>query len=251
MAEDRFQDLRMRRRSRTFEDNSDEDVFRQIASEHGLQSDLDITGPQHRTLAQVNQSDLAFLRDRARAIDAETWIEESTLHAVARARRETDTVTLSYGQSLHEFSVCADLAQQQTTFTASGWDVDAKETLQHDASDSILGSELNGDLSGSAILQQAVGTRTQTIVHQTPATAEETRFYAEAHFREHARQFVTGTAKCEGNPNIRVGTKLTLNGLGDLFNGNYYVNEAIHTYDLRQGYATMFRVERCGIGQSS
>src|SRR5271169_5522322 len=71
LAEDRLQDLRMTRRTRTFENLSDADLFQQIASQQGLQANVDVSGPTHKVLAQVNQSDLAFLRERARAVDAE------------------------------------------------------------------------------------------------------------------------------------------------------------------------------------
>ena len=67
LAEDRFQDLRMTRRTRTFTDVSDADVINQIATDHGLTPEVDVSGPTYKVLAQVNQSDLAFIRDRARA----------------------------------------------------------------------------------------------------------------------------------------------------------------------------------------
>src|SRR5690606_31118178 len=67
MAEDRLQDLRMTRRTRTFEQVSDADVIRQVAQAHGLQADVSVSGPTHRVVAQVNQSDLALARERARA----------------------------------------------------------------------------------------------------------------------------------------------------------------------------------------
>ena len=38
LVEDRFQDLRMTRRTRTFSDVGDADVINQIANEHGLES---------------------------------------------------------------------------------------------------------------------------------------------------------------------------------------------------------------------
>ena len=63
LAEDRLQDLRMTRRTRTFENASDADAIRQLASDHGLQADVDLQGPTHKVLAQLNQSDLAFVRD--------------------------------------------------------------------------------------------------------------------------------------------------------------------------------------------
>jgi phage protein D len=68
---------------------TDEAVIRQIAGEHGLTADVALTGPKHRVLAQLNQSDLAFLRDRARAVEAELWMDGSTLWARTRASRTT------------------------------------------------------------------------------------------------------------------------------------------------------------------
>src|SRR5439155_12349370 len=55
LAEDRFQDLRMTRRTQTFFDSSDSAVAQQIASDHGLTPSIDLQGPTHKVLAQVNQ----------------------------------------------------------------------------------------------------------------------------------------------------------------------------------------------------
>jgi phage protein D len=115
LAEDRFQDLRMTRRTRAFADVSDADVVAQIAGDHGLTPDAGISGPTHRLLAQLNQSDLAFLRERARALDAELWLTDSTLHVQPRAARRSPPLTLTYGKDLHELQVAADLAHQRTT----------------------------------------------------------------------------------------------------------------------------------------
>jgi hypothetical protein len=45
LAEDRFQDLRLTRRTRSFENASDSDVIRNVAGAHGLTPELDIDGP--------------------------------------------------------------------------------------------------------------------------------------------------------------------------------------------------------------
>src|SRR5262249_19011960 len=79
LAEDRLQDLRMERRTRSFDNVTDADVVRQIASQHGLTAQVDADGPTHRVLVQLNQSDLAFLRERLAAIDAELWIDDKTM----------------------------------------------------------------------------------------------------------------------------------------------------------------------------
>jgi len=249
-AEDRLQDLRMTRRTRTFENISDATLFQQIASQQGLQANIDVTGPTYKVLAQVNQSDLAFLRERARAVDAELWVDDTTLSVQSRAKRSTNTVTLTYGQGLFEFSAMADLANQATGFSVSGWDVTAKQALNYRATSSALAGEVNGDLAGSAALQQAIGAREQQVVHALAYTQQEAQALAEASYRRWARRFVTGTGIADGDGRIQVGTSLTLQGLGTLFNGKYYVNAVRHMFDAENGYRTWFAVERPGIGQS-
>src|SRR5437762_869963 len=145
LAEDRFQDLRMTRRTRTFADVTDADVMNQVAGDHGLSPSVNVTGPTYKVLAQVNQSDLAFLRERARSIDAEVWMEGSTLNARSHTGRAGGPLKLTYQSGLRAFSVLADLAGQRTSVTVSGWDVSGKAGLQYEASDSVLGGELNGD----------------------------------------------------------------------------------------------------------
>ena len=248
LAEDRFQDLRMERRTRTFEDKSDADVIRQIASQHGLTADVDVDGPTYRVLAQVNQSDLAFLRERAAAIDAELWIEDRKLHAQARTRRNGGTVTLTYGQNLLEFGVLADLAHQRTSVKVSGWDVGGKNAIDEEATESVVSAELDGKRSGSSVLGQALAERKERIASAVPLSQTEARTMAESRYRERARRFVRGRGAADGNSAIRVGTVLDMKGLGDLFDGKYYVTLARHTFDLRDGYRTSFEAERPGIG---
>lgn len=248
LVEDRLQDLRMTRRTRTFENVSDRDVMRQIASEHGLKTDIDVEGPTYPVLAQVNQSDLAFLRQRAQAIDAEVWVEGKTLHAQARRRRKAGDVTLTYGQGLREFSVLADLATQRTSLTVSGWDVSSKEGVEYEATEATIRGELNGHVSSSRVLQNTLGQRAERIVHKVPFTLREAQSLAEAHYRMMARRFVTGRGVAEGDGRIRVGTHVELDGLGPLFDGDYYVSEVQHTFDGQNGYRTHFAVERPGLG---
>jgi phage protein D len=89
------------------------------------------------------------------------------------------------------------------------------------------------------------------VVHELPCTSQEAQALAEANYRRWARRFVTGSGLADGDGRIQVGTRLTLNGLGDLFNGTYYVAAVRHVFDPEIGYHTWFSVERPGIGQSS
>jgi|SRR5579859_964631 len=250
LAEDRLQDLRLTRRTRTFENITDSSLFQTIASQYGLQTNVDVNGPTYRVLAQINQSDLAFLRERARAIDAELWIDDSTLNVKSRNRRQTDDVTLTFGQGLLEFSVIADIASQASGFVVTGWDVSGKKALSYRATDSVLAGELNGDLPGGKVLGTTIGSHDQQIVHDLPFTAQEAQTLAESEYRRVARRFVTGTGMAEGDSRLRVGTKLTLKATGTMFDGNYYVTRTRHMFDGISGFRTQFSVERTGIATS-
>ncbi len=248
LAEDRLQDLRMTRRTRSFEDLSDSDVINQIVREHGLVADVNVTGERHKSLAQVNQSDLAFIRERARAVNAEVWVTERTLHVKPRTQQSGSPIELAYGVSLTAFQVRADLAHQCTELRVSGWDVAGKQAILATGTPSLMTSELENEQDGGAILKRAFGERKAAVVHTVPLTNGEAQSIAQARYRERARRFVTGSGEADGDARIRVGVSVKLSGLGRLFDGKYYVTRVRHLYDVTNGFRTEFDVERPGIG---
>ncbi len=114
MAEDAAQTMRQTRRTRTFEETSDQEVMEQIAGEYGLQTDIKLGDHRYAVIAQLNQSDLAFLRERARRQAAEIWIEDDKLYVQERQKRspEKEALTLTMNAGLLEFGVLADTANQ-------------------------------------------------------------------------------------------------------------------------------------------
>lgn len=251
MAEDRLQELRMTRRTRTWEDTSDADVVRQVAQAHGLRAEVEMDGPTHRVLAQLNQSDLALARERARAAGAELWIEGDTLKAKPRTARGAGSLVLTYGQALREFAVSADLAHQSTGFTVAGWDVAGKQAVRPRAGAATVQAELGGGTAGAEILERAFGPRPQQVVHHLPVDEAEARALAEAHYARAARGFVTGQGEAEGDARLRVGAEVELRGLGPLFEGKYFVTRVRHAFDLAGGYRTAFAVERPALGRAA
>ncbi|UXH79163.1 phage late control D family protein [Roseateles amylovorans] len=248
-AEDRLQDLRMTRRTRSFADASLADVLRRIAGDHGLQTQIDLTGETYKHLAQVNQSDLAFVRDLARREDAQIWIDDMKLKATQRARREAATLELAWAGELREFHVCADLAHQRTQLVGAGWSVADKRVARHQADEAAIRAELHGGPSGAQTLQRAFGARVDTLAHALPAVDAEARAFAEASFRHMARRFIVGHGVTRTQAGLRVGARLKLKGLGPLFEGEYTVTEVQVRFDARKGLRTEFWCDRPAIGQ--
>lgn len=251
LAEDRFQDLRMTRRTRSFGSDdqpiSDEQIFRTIASDHGLTPSLGLPATSHKHLAQVNQSDLAFLRERARALGVELWMIGGALHAGARPGRGGQAITLGRGNELRSFTVRADLAHQRSKVKVTGWDVGAKQAISEEADDGVLGSEVPRGTSGPRALAR-LAERVETLVHVVPVTGDEARVRAQAHLKLLARRFVLGRGIAETTGQLRVGRKVDLTGLGPLFSGVYYLSEVQHLFDGAAGLRTELAAERPWLG---
>ncbi|MEO8380050.1 MAG: contractile injection system protein, VgrG/Pvc8 family [Acidobacteriota bacterium] len=248
LLEDRLQDLRMTRRTRTFQDISDEQVLRKIASEHGLTPTVEVSGPTHKVLAQVNQSDLAFMRERARAAGAELWIDDRKLFAKPRTARNAAPLKLKYGSDLRQFTATADLAHQRTSVTVSGWDVGGKKAITSKVDEAAVRNELGSDSSGAKVLDAAFGKRTESVAHTVPLTSDEAKAHAEAWYRAAARRFLVGRGLAQPNAKLRVGAWVELDGLGALFNGKYYLADVHHLFDGPGGFRSEFTAERPGLG---
>lgn len=249
-AEDRLMDLRMTRRSKTYKQVSDADLARQIGDEHGLTVEAEADGPTYDVVQQWNQSDLAFLRERARLLQAEVWISGKTLHFKDRAHRAGTSVNLVQGRDLLDLQIRADLAHQRTKVQVSGFDAKSRERIAEEAGDDVLRAEAPNGRTGPATLEKAFGERISARVREVPLAGAEARDWARAEMLRRGRAFVTASAITDGSSDLVVGTRVSFERVGQPFSGDgYYVTRVCHTYDLHHGYRTRFEAERAVVNE--
>jgi phage protein D len=252
MAEDRLMDLRLTRRFRTYENQSDAEIARAIASAHGLSAEVDAEGPVYKVVQQWNQSDLAFLRDRAALLGAEVWLEDSTLHFKTRAARAGTDLTLVQGSDLLSVRIRADLSHQRTKVKVSGYDAQSREGIDEESGSEVVRAEIVSGRIGPDIVSQVFGDRVSHRVRQVPLTSEEARAWAKADMLRRARRFVHVAGVARGQPNMVVGSTVSLEGVGGPFEGGpYYVTRVRHSYRPAQpGFRTIFEAERATLSEA-
>lgn len=251
-AEDALMKLRMTRRSKTYENKTDAQIAADLAQANGLAADCDAPGPTYDVVQQWNQSDLAFLRDRARLIQAELWVEDQTLKLKARGRRGGTHLTLVQGNQLIHSVIRADLAHQRTTVAVSGYDAQARDAVDEQAGPEAVAPEAQGGRSGPQVLQQSFGERADHRVREVPLTGDEARQWAQAEMLRRARGFLRLSGVADGQPDMAVGSTLTLQRVGGSFSGDgWYVTRVCHVYDQHQAHRTHFEAERPYLGASS
>jgi phage protein D len=245
LAEDALMDLRLTRRSRTYREVTDADIAGAIAADHGLRVSAQLDGPTYDVVQQLDQSDLAFLRDRARTLAAELWVADGTLHMATRDARPATAVTLVQGNDLLAVRVRADLAHQRTGVRVSGYDARQREPIDAVAGVEVVMAETAGGRTGPDVLGRAFGPREAHLARQAPLALREASAWARAEMLRRARAFVRVHGTTRGTPDLVVGSRVRLQGVGAPFSGDgYYATRVRHTYDLRDGHRTHFEAER-------
>ena len=160
LAEDELQVLRLARRTRTFEN-----VKRRGRRAHGgerPQPHADrSTCPARRTrcVAQLDQSDLAFLRDRVRAVGGELWVRDGELHAAQRTVARPAAAARPSCASTRRSASCACAPTSPTrrprSSSAAGTSP-AAAAIAERAGDAVLGAESQGGDTGATILRAGV-----------------------------------------------------------------------------------------------
>lgn len=247
LAEDGLWKARKTRRTRTFEDAAPADIARRIAQDHGLTPEIrDGLDQPVRDWAQMNESDLAFLRRVLLAYDADVQIVGDKLQAGPLARDRRTAVTLRLGGGLLRARVTADLADQATEVRVSSFDPETGEAVTATATAGELGA--GAGAQGPAAVREAMGEAREHVGSAGPLTQSDADKLARALYGQRARRFVRVDATAQGDASLRVGSWVTLAGINPFFQNDYVVTQAIHRFDLASGYVTDLLAEGAYLG---
>lgn len=251
-AEDALMPLRMTQRSRTFTKVSEADLVRQLAGEHSLTPDVSVNGPTYDVVQQANESDLAFLRRRLALVAAELWVTDRTLHAATRDQRRGPAVKLVRGSTLLDVNLRADLAHQCTSVRVSGYDASQRDRIDADAPSSTIQSEVSGGRTGPQTLERALGALPGRRSRLVPLKEAEARDWAKGEMLRRSRGFVTAMGVTSGTPDMTVGSRVELRGVGGPFDGEgYYATCVRHVFDVTVGLRTHFEAERATVNEGA
>jgi phage protein D len=148
---------------------------------------------------------------------------------------------------LESIRIMADLAHQVNKVTFSGWDVGAGEQINVESDTSVDYGPGQGQ-SGAQFLSRTLGERSEHLSRTGAADDIEAQALVNADFSQRARKFVCAQGVTEGNPAIRVGTHLTLDGVGPRFENTYFVTRVRHHFTMEKGYKTTFHAECAYLG---
>ena len=241
LLQDPLHRLARKRHSRSFEDQSPDDIVNTIAGESGLEADIAVsalTGTWH----QLNESDLAFLLRLLGRFDIALRLDSGRV----RARPESPDpapVALNAQDSAISVRLLADLNHQPTRTTVQGYSVANGEPVSHVAE---ALRPRPADTTAQGTLDDLGWTGDETVPQPFPRASAEAEAYAEAHFHRLAKRFVSGEIICQGEAELQSGREIELDGIAPRFRGLYQVVHCVHRFDNVAGFETHLRVHRAG-----
>jgi hypothetical protein len=247
LAEDRLFPARRRRRTRLFEQQKLGDVISTIAGDYGLTPEVrDGVDQTTRDWMQADETDLAFMRRILHEFDCDMQVVGNRLQVGRVAKDRRAFVTLAVGDTLVSARITADIAEQVNTLKLGSFDPGAGEIVN--ASGDAAGFGPGSGSAGPDVLRDKFAAVTMHLGREPPLTDSDGTKRAELEGQRRARTFVRVDGCAIGNGNLRVGSWVELAGVNPRFANQYAVREAVHRFDLSDGYRTDFIAESAYLG---
>ena len=234
-------------KSRAFLNIKDSDIANQVAGAAGLSPQVDTTDTVYDHLFQHNQSDLAFLFQRAWRIGYECFVEDGKLY-FRKPPSGGESATLRWGEELISFRPRLSLAEQVDEVFVRGWDAEQKAAIVGQASTGQLypqTSEKTGAQWASSF-----GKGKLVIVDLPVISQAEANAVAKARLDELSGTFIEAEGVAFRRPDIKAGKIIKIEALGTRLSGKYLVTGATHTF-APEGLKTVFSVRGSHTGMVS
>lgn len=220
---------------------TDSDIAGSVASNAGMTPEVERTSEVFKHVFQDNQSDLAFLLERAWRIGYEAFVSDGKLY-FRKPDPTGSAIDLEWGTTLKSFHPRLTLAEQVDEVTVKGWDVQKKQPIIGQASSSQTSPQINVGGWGGAVAKSKVSAATLNVVDVPVQSQADADSVAKARLDELNGAFVEAEGEAFGVPDLKAGMLVNLTKLGTKFSGKYKVTRVTHVYTQEQHFKTHFAV---------
>ncbi len=243
-AFDRLHRLAYGRHVRSFVNVTDGDIVSKLAAEVGLTAKVGPTRQVYPYILQSNETNLAFLQQRAAALGYLLYVEAETLYCVPPDASKPP-LELTWGDTLTELHPRLSTVGQAHKVVARGWDPMQKQPIIGSANESRMVPKVGVEqLNGGNMAKTAYNLpETEWLVADRPLrTQDEADLLAQATADHIAGQYIEAEGMSVGSPTLVAGVPLTIHKVGKRFSGTYIVTSAIHRTSPASGYQTSFTI---------
>lgn len=217
--------LTIGRKNNYFYDVKDSEAFEEIIGNYGLENDIEATNFTHKELVQFATSDWDFIVTRAQACGKLCFVENGKITIKKPDTTAEPIETVTFGSTLLDFDAEIDARNQFSKISSYSWDYANQEIVEIEANKTNVA--LNGNLTSSD-LAETIQLDNFELRHGGNLTETELQDWADATMLFQELSKIRGRAKFQGVPTVKPNTIITLEGVGERFNGKAYITGVSH-----------------------
>jgi uncharacterized protein involved in type VI secretion and phage assembly len=234
-AYDKSHRLHRSRKIRVFQNQTASDIVHTIAGEYGLSCEAEDSGGPYEFMQQDNDTDWDFMWGLAERVGFELLVEDSKL--LFRKPGQSSAVTLIWPDQLISFHPRLTAVQQVKEVTLRAHDPKTKQAIEvsKQAPEQIAEIGITRDSVATAFPEAKVHVATEPVKN-----VGEGGQLAQALLDKLANGYIAAEGVAHGDPRIKAGVMVDVEGVGERFGGKYRI--ATTTHVLRGGgrYETVF-----------
>lgn len=205
-----------------FYEVNDADIMDEIIAQAGLSSEIEATNVTHSSMVQFNACDWDFILTRAEANGKLVSTVNGTM-VIKKPVKQSPVLTLAYGGNMLDFEAVVDARIQYKTTQTSSWRAADQAVVEEAANDE---GESSGNLN-AAELAEVIGDDALKLKH-LGLEDSELEEWANSHQVRQNFAKVRGRVRVQGFGDIWPGSFVTLQGVGERFNGTVLVSGVRH-----------------------
>jgi Rhs element Vgr protein len=216
------------RKSLSFSQQKDSDIISSIIGTYsGLTADVTATTTVWPEQIQYYVSDWDYIMSLAEANGMIITTLNGTVKVFSPTATTTSVLTVGYGNNLLEFNADMNAVTQIGNVQATAWDYTSQALATGQASNNLPGP---GNISSNT-LSQVVNLPNYKLQTTAPLQSADLTNWSNSQLIKSELAKIRGQAKFMGSSAVTPGAYITLQGLGDRFNGNYFVSGVNHVIE--------------------
>jgi len=216
------------RKNRYFSDVTDSEMIETVLGDYNeLSIEIEATSNVQEQMVQYYCSDWDFLVTRAEANGHLVMVDDATIKTSPPDYAQEPVASLAYGHNILEFDFEMDARNQFSTIETRSWDISNQEviTSSNQPQDiTELGNITSSDLSDT------IGLNPLNFQHTGMLNPEELQSWTNARMLRSQLSKIMGRIKILGNNQIKPGSLIAIDGLGERFSGTAFVASVSHSY---------------------
>jgi phage protein D len=194
-------------------------------------------------IVQKSENDYRVLCSLAEVNNMNFFVVNGELIFQKVVDKTTPIITLELGTSLLSFTRTVSLHKQVGEIVVRSHSKIGDKAIEGSAKSTSLGS---GKSAGAFV--SSLNKKVREITSDFVTTPKECKALAQNLFDRQAMDFVSGSGRCTGLPELIPGRYIKLTGMDEESNASYFISKVKHTVSADGGYYTDFDVNGAKIG---